>query len=125
MTSKLRRSSLPSPFSFSPSQVFEGSDGSWSTFIIRVGTPEQIFNVLISTTGQETWVPSASACRTDASDCGRGRGVQYFHNVPSNGFQINAVSEQDNSINNNNANSVVIYLGVSGNIQIGTWAESQ
>ena len=34
----------------------EGVDGTWSTFEIRVGTPQQVYRVLPATSWQETWV---------------------------------------------------------------------
>jgi hypothetical protein len=83
---------LPEPFSFAPSQVFEGNDGRWSTFVIRVGTPDQDFRVLISTAGQETWVPISEGClSSDPSNCGALRGVLPFNNQYSNGFHVNSV----------------------------------
>ncbi|CZR56304.1 uncharacterized protein PAC_06192 [Phialocephala subalpina] len=86
-----RATTAPKPFSFAPSQAFEGNDGSWSTFAIRVGTPEQIFHVLISTAGQETWVPVPQGClSTDPSNCGALRGVMPYLSQPSDGFQVNA-----------------------------------
>ncbi len=85
-------SSAAKPFSFSPSQAWEGNDGPWSTFVITVGTPEQVFHVLISTAGQETWVPLPQGCLpTDPSNCGSLRGVLPFLNQPSDGFQVNSV----------------------------------
>ncbi|RDW82839.1 hypothetical protein BP6252_03951 [Coleophoma cylindrospora] len=88
-----RSSATPAPFSFAPSQAWEGNDGLWSTFVIRIGTPEQVFHVLISTIGQETWVPVPEGCLdTDPSNCGALRGVMPFQNQASNGFQINASS---------------------------------
>jgi hypothetical protein len=87
-----RATTIPAPFSFGPSQAFEGNDGSWSTFVIRVGTPEQVFHVMISTAGQETWIPVPEGClATDPSNCGALRGVEPFESQPSNGFQVNAV----------------------------------
>lgn len=86
-----RATTAPKPFSFAPSQAFEGNDGSWSTFVIRVGTPEQVFHVLISTAGQETWVPVPEGCLfTDPSNCGALRGVEPYLSQPSDGFQVNA-----------------------------------
>jgi len=88
-----RATQVPAPFSFAPSQAFEGNDGPWSTFAIRVGTPEQVFHVLISTAGQETWVPVPEGClSTDPSNCGALRGALPFNNEPSDGFNISAVS---------------------------------
>jgi hypothetical protein len=88
-----RKATIPAPFSFAPSQTWDGNDGSWSTFVIGVGTPEQTFKVLISTAGQETWVPVPDGClATDPSNCGNLRGAETFQNQPSDGFQVNAVS---------------------------------
>jgi len=87
-----RSDTLPEPFSWSPSQAFEGNDGSWSTFVVRIGEPDQDFHVLISTAGQETWVPVIDGCLpTDPSNCGALRGVLPFNNQYSGGFQVNAV----------------------------------
>ena len=59
-------------FSFPPSQIWDGNDGAWSTFVIRVGTPAQYFRVLPSTNGAETWVPIPDRC-------GNARGVEQFN----------------------------------------------
>ncbi|OCL08205.1 acid protease [Glonium stellatum] len=84
---------IPAPFVFSPSQAWDGNDGSWSTFIIRVGTPEQDFRVLPSTAGQETWVPVPDGClSSDPSNCGTLRGVYPFNGQQSTGFQYNQSS---------------------------------
>lgn len=83
---------FPISFIFSPSKLFEGNDGSWSTFIVRVGTPAQTFRVLISTAGQETWIPLVDGCAAfDPLNCGAMRGVQDFQNGPSGGFRTNLV----------------------------------
>ena len=79
------------PISVPPSQVFQGSDGSWSTFLLNVGNPPQTFNVLISTSGQETWVPSAAGCNFTIEACGEKRGVVPFNKKLSRGFQVNEV----------------------------------
>ncbi|KAL8772835.1 MAG: hypothetical protein Q9209_002180 [Squamulea sp. 1 TL-2023] len=42
------------------------SDGNWSSFALRVGTPGQPVRVLISTTGQSTWVVSEQGCPANA-----------------------------------------------------------
>lgn len=70
---------IPPPFSYAPSQLFDGIDGSWSTFIVRVGTPSQSFRVLPSTAGQEVWVPLNDSCKpTDPANCGYLRGGYPF-----------------------------------------------
>ncbi|RDW65184.1 hypothetical protein BP5796_09876 [Coleophoma crateriformis] len=93
-----RATTVPAAISFAPSQEFQGNDGPWSTFVITVGTPAQVFHVLITTAGQETWVPVPEGClSTDPSDCGALHcgeqvGALPFDNVPSNGFDVNASS---------------------------------
>ena len=71
-------------YSFPPNQNWDGNDGGWSTFVIRVGTPPQYFRVLPSTNGLETWVPVASNCSSGTSACGNARGVEPFKNYQSN-----------------------------------------
>ncbi|KAL9091091.1 MAG: hypothetical protein Q9165_005018 [Trypethelium subeluteriae] len=84
---------VPAPFSFSPSQSWDGNDGKWSTFIVRVGTPPQDFRILPSTAGQETWVPNPEGCTpSDPSDCGSSRGVQEFNGQQGTGFLTNESS---------------------------------
>ncbi|KAH8652726.1 aspartic peptidase domain-containing protein [Tricladium varicosporioides] len=74
-----RGSPNPAPFSFTPTGQWEGNDGNWSTFGIRVGTPAQSFRVQISTTSGETWVPSIDspgACTpSDPANCTTLRGI--------------------------------------------------
>ena len=84
----------PTPFSFAPSQTFDGDDGSWSTFTIRVGTPPQTFRVLPATNSDETWVPVPAGCKSTGypKNCGDLRGVNPFQISPSLGFDKNASS---------------------------------
>lgn len=67
-------------FSFTPSGNWDGNDGAWSTFVIRVGTPYQYFRVLPSTNGQETLLPLSDQCENGKAWCGNARGV-----MPLNG----------------------------------------
>ena len=84
---------VPAPYNFPPSQYFEGNDGQWSTFIIRVGTPVQTFRVLPATNGQETWVPLIRACVPNVTaSCGDARGVSGFASKPHGGFESNRSS---------------------------------
>ncbi|KAF2677198.1 acid protease [Lentithecium fluviatile CBS 122367] len=86
-------SSAPEPFVFSPSQVWDGNDGRWSSFIVRIGTPEQTFRILPATSGHETFIPLPEGCiESDPSDCGSLRGAYPFNGKASNGFAINASS---------------------------------
>jgi hypothetical protein len=47
---------LAAPIVAVPSEHWEGVDGTWSTFEIRVGTPSQVARVLPATSWQEVWV---------------------------------------------------------------------
>jgi hypothetical protein len=86
-------SSAPQPFVFSPSQAWDGNDGRWSSFIVRVGTPEQSFRVFPATGGHETLIPVPEGCtHTDPSNCGSLRGAYPFNGKDSNGFLVNASS---------------------------------
>ncbi|KAL8808467.1 MAG: hypothetical protein Q9182_000017 [Xanthomendoza sp. 2 TL-2023] len=63
-----------------PDQNWDGNDGSWSTFIIQVGTPPQYFRVLPSINGRETYIPLPTDCQRGKSWCGNARGVEPFKN---------------------------------------------
>lgn len=67
-------------YSFVADQNWDGNDGSWSTFIIQVGTPPQYFRVLPSINGAGTWVPMPELCERGVSRCGNARGVEPFRN---------------------------------------------
>ncbi|KAH7112954.1 aspartic peptidase domain-containing protein, partial [Dendryphion nanum] len=78
----------PRPFSFASSQTWSGNDGSWSTFVMRIGTPEQNFHVLPSTSGHETFIPFPEGClSTDPENCGILRGT--FPESQKQGFAYN------------------------------------
>lgn len=62
-----------------PSGVWDGNDGAWSTFVIRVGNPAQYFRVLPATSSDETWVPAPNDCDRGMAWCGNGRGVEPFN----------------------------------------------
>lgn len=87
---------MAEPISVDAAEVWAGVDGSWSTFMIRVGTPQQWFSVLPSTANQQTWVPLPEGCASSVvgniSDCGDSRGVWPFESEESNGFQTNKSS---------------------------------
>jgi len=71
---------LQAPIVATPSQHWEGIDGSWSTFEIRVGSAQQVARVLPATSWQEVWVVfnlSQVNCNTTAgvsSNCAESRG---------------------------------------------------
>ena len=84
--------SIP-PYSWPPSQFWDGNTGSWSSFLLRVGTPAQSFKILPATNGNQILVPVPEGCQTsDPSNCGNLRGVLPFQGSPSKGFQKNQSS---------------------------------
>lgn len=83
----------PKPFVFAASQAWDGNDGTWSTFVVRVGTPEQTFRIIPATSGHETLVPVPEGCtEQDPNNCGKLRGVYPFNGEYSKGFQTNSSS---------------------------------
>lgn len=84
-------SSIPQPFSFSPSQYWDGNDGKWSTFHIRVGTPGQDFRVLPSSATGEIYIPHPQGCQDEEpAKCGALRGVlNLVDGETTNGFMAN------------------------------------
>lgn len=81
---------IPAPFSFAPSQLWDGNDGRWSSFIVRVGTPAQDFRVFPSTAGQETIIPLAQGCTaSDPNDCGSSRGIEPAFGMQGTGYLTN------------------------------------
>lgn len=52
----------PVPLSVTPSTKWYGIDGTWSAISLRLGSPQQWFDILISTVSSETWVPGIGSC---------------------------------------------------------------
>lgn len=55
-------SSVPAPITVSPDQNWEGIDGAWNTFSLRVGSRQEITRVFASTASQQIWVVNREAC---------------------------------------------------------------
>ncbi|KAM0465913.1 hypothetical protein ACHAPV_000861 [Trichoderma viride] len=71
-------SSLPTPISVSPSQVFEGVDGPWSSFELRVGSPAQNLRILPGTSSTQTLVVLQEGCQIiKVNDCANSRGELF------------------------------------------------
>lgn len=76
-------SSTPAPVSWPPSQYWDGDDGLWSSFALRVGNPEQTVRVLISTASEATWVVLPGGCPpntpgiTSLLTCSQSRGELF------------------------------------------------
>lgn len=71
-----RATTIPAPLVFNPDQNWDGIDGSWSSFTLRVGTPQQYVRVFPATSSQQVWVVRQDACSTSTNvpDCISNRG---------------------------------------------------
>ena len=76
-----RASTVPAPIVIPASQQFAGNDGPWSTFTLRLGTPSQNVDVLISTASYQTWAVVPQGCTSDGpSNCADLRGGEFRYN---------------------------------------------
>ncbi|KAI4138346.1 MAG: hypothetical protein LQ341_004714 [Variospora aurantia] len=76
-----RDTSFPEPIVVPASQNFEGIDGPWSSFTLRIGTPAQVVNVFISTASYQTWAVHPQGCTSsDPADCPDTRGGVFDRN---------------------------------------------
>ncbi|SMR41706.1 unnamed protein product [Zymoseptoria tritici ST99CH_1E4] len=71
------------PISINPDQNWDGIDGAWSTFTLRVGNPAQNVRTLVSTAGYQTWVVLPQGCQAAASQtaCAESRGWTFDSNA--------------------------------------------
>ncbi|KAG9247675.1 aspartic peptidase domain-containing protein [Calycina marina] len=80
---------IPAPIIVPPSEFFEGADGKWSTFFIRVGTPATVVRVVASTNSPLTAVVRPQGCLISAipggvpSNCVDARGETFNSNDSS------------------------------------------
>ena len=88
-----RATTVPAPIVIPASQEFEGNDGPWSSFTLRLGTPEQNVNVMISTASYQTWAVVPQGCiSSDPSSCGKLRGGEFNYNQSSTWTQNNVTT---------------------------------
>jgi hypothetical protein len=75
--------STSAPISISPDQNWDGIDGAWSTFTLRVGNPAQNVRTLVSTAGYQTWVVLPQGCQAAGSHtaCAESRGWLFNSNA--------------------------------------------
>ncbi|KAL1310643.1 hypothetical protein AAFC00_000911 [Neodothiora populina] len=75
----------PDPIVFNPDQAWEGIDGSWNSFTLRVGTPVQTVRVFPSWKSYQTWVVAPQGCiyASDQSSCNDARGGIFDYNQSS------------------------------------------
>jgi hypothetical protein len=80
-----RADTLPAPLSIAPDQNWDGVDGKWSSFTLRIGTPTQFVRTFLSFSVYQTWLVMPMGC-SDAkslSDCTESRGWLYNYNASS------------------------------------------
>ncbi|EME83154.1 uncharacterized protein MYCFIDRAFT_215206 [Pseudocercospora fijiensis CIRAD86] len=77
--------SIPAPISINPDQNWDGIDGPWNSFTLRVGTPEQTVRTLLSFASYQTWVVLPEGCQAAASQaaCAESRGSLFYKNESS------------------------------------------
>ncbi|KAK3054668.1 hypothetical protein LTR09_004397 [Extremus antarcticus] len=64
------------PISISPSQQWDGIDGAWSSFAVRLGTPYQDIRTFVSWNAYQTWavIPEGCEAAADYDACAQARG---------------------------------------------------
>ncbi|KAF2873536.1 aspartic peptidase domain-containing protein [Massariosphaeria phaeospora] len=72
------RTAIAAPVSVAPNQDWDGIDGAWNTFSLRVGEPFQWARVGVSTASQQTWVVNSFACAHNETDEATGKKVAKF-----------------------------------------------
>ncbi|KAM3425356.1 peptidase aspartic [Cercospora zeina] len=77
--------STPAPIAINPDQNWDGIDGEWSSFTLRVGTPPQFVRALVSTASYQTWVVLPQGCEAaaDQEACAESRGGIFHRNASS------------------------------------------
>jgi hypothetical protein len=75
---------VTAPLSIPPGGNWEGVDGTWSTYAVRVGTPDTVVRLFVSTTGYQTWVIAPQGCNSLSQQaCDNSRGNDFYYNQSS------------------------------------------
>jgi hypothetical protein len=82
-----RAGNVIAPLSITPDQNWDGVDGKWSSFTLRVGTPQQFVRTFVSWAIYQTWVvlPQGCLAAADQKACADARGW-LFNNKSSSTF---------------------------------------
>ncbi|KAF4550534.1 Hypothetical protein D9617_17g048020 [Elsinoe fawcettii] len=80
LTARATSSNVSTPVAVTPSDDWDGIDGSWSSFNIRVGTPPQYSRVFASWQGYQTWVIHPEGCAPSDTSCVNRRGGVFNMN---------------------------------------------
>ena len=82
-TTNTAKSKYPSALSVPVRNNWHGLDGNWSPVSIRLGTPPQWVDLLVSTFGQETLVIGPAGCDVSDEQCPMARGGLFNPNNSS------------------------------------------
>lgn len=85
LRARANTSTLPAPLAFNPDQNWDGIDGKWSSFTLRVGTPQQFIRTFLSFAVYQTWGVLPQGCQAAANEqqCADARGWIYDQNASS------------------------------------------
>ncbi|KAK3986840.1 aspartic peptidase domain-containing protein [Cladorrhinum sp. PSN332] len=98
------QNTAPKPLVIPASQHWEGNDGPWSTFDLRVGKPEQFVRVTVSTASAHSIVPlSEYACEPESfpappRDCAVSRGNLFDLNESTTWQDVGVYGINDNGV---------------------------
>ncbi|TVY37037.1 hypothetical protein LSUB1_G006190, partial [Lachnellula subtilissima] len=97
------------PLVVPPSQSWDGNDGPWSSFFLRVGTPPQSVRVMVSTASNQPLVVLPEGCNTtDPSNCPNSRGALFQINGSSSYYVPSWI--------HNNSPEGIFSLGIDTNL---------
>ncbi|TVY91274.1 hypothetical protein LAWI1_G004534, partial [Lachnellula willkommii] len=97
------------PLVVPPSQSWDGNDGPWSSFSLRVGTPPQNVRVMVSTASNQPLVVLLEGCNTtDPSNCPNSRGALFQINGSSSYYVPSWI--------HNNSTEGIFSLGIDTNL---------
>ncbi|MBE7157810.1 MAG: hypothetical protein INR62_05150, partial [Rhodospirillales bacterium] len=67
---------MPAPLAIHPDENWDGIDGQWSSFTLRIGTPEQFVRTFVSWSSYQTWavLPQGCLAAADEEACADSRG---------------------------------------------------
>ncbi|KAF2841866.1 acid protease, partial [Patellaria atrata CBS 101060] len=103
----------PDPISFAPDQNWDGIDGEWSSFPLRIGTPPKIVRVFVSTSSQQTWAVQTNGCpygtQEEKVECQYQRGWVFNWNDSSTWDDIGTYNTWINRQLGYNTNAVYGY----------------
>ena len=79
-----RSTPVATPLSITPAGNWEGVDGTWNTYAVRVGIPYTLVRLFVSTAGYQTWAIAPQGCASLSQHaCDNNRGNDFYYNQSS------------------------------------------